>query len=174
MVRSAFYLVLPVAGTVSDEILAVQRRFDPRLAAAWPPHATLAGSSGMGPIPGDVPVAQLRDVLEPIAHETAPIELPFGAPMRFMQSDVVVLPLDPHGPLRALHERVKLSGLPYAPPRFAFTPHVTLSFYPELDRERLRELLSFRLAVPVRFEQLHVYRSFENRTSRFVMNLPLG
>lgn len=174
MQRSAFYLVLPVAGTVGEEILAVQRRFDPRLAASWPPHATLAGSSGMGPIRGDVPVEQLRSALEPIAQETVPIELPLGAPMRFMQSEVVVLPLDPHGPMRTLHERVKLAGLPFDPPRFAFTPHVTLSFYPELDARRLRELLAFRVATPARFEELHVYRSFENRTSRLVMRLPLG
>lgn len=166
--RSAFYVILPLAGPVAEQILEVQQRFDPRLAKSWPPHMTLAGSSGMGPLDGEIPVQRLREVLEPIALETPAIEMPFGAPMRFMQSDVVVLPLDPHGPLRALHERLKLSGLAHAAPRFAFTPHVTLSFYPEHTTARLRELLTFRPAGPARFETIEVYRSFQNRTSRFV------
>ena len=69
--------------------------------------------------------------------------------MRFMQSTVVVMPIDPNGPIRALHERIKSSGLSYEQPRFTFTPHVTLSFYPELARERLRELLRIRFDEPV-------------------------
>lgn len=166
--RSAYYVILPLAGPVAEQVLEVQRRFDPRLAGGWPPHVTLAGSSGMGPIDGEIPVQRLRETLEPIAAATPAIELPFEPPMRFMQSDVVVLPLDPHGPLRALHERIKLSGLAFSPPRFAFTPHVTLSFYPEHAAPRLRELLAFRPAGKALFETLEVYRSFQNRTSRFV------
>ena len=69
--------------------------------------------------------------------------------MKFMQSVVVVLPIDPYGPVRALHERIKSSGIPSEPPRFAFTPHCTLSFYPELSREKLRDLLSIRIEEPV-------------------------
>lgn len=172
--RSVYYVILPLAGPAADELLEVQRRYDPRLANGWPPHTTLVGSSGMGPISGEVPVGQLREVLEPIAADTPRIELPFEPPMRFMQSDVVVLPLDPHGPLRALHERIKLGGLAHAPPRFAFTPHVTLSFYPEHPASRLRELLAFRPSGPARFETMEVYRSFRNRTSRFVGRFELN
>lgn len=172
--RSAFYVMLPVEPPVRDAVLAVQRTFDPRLSREWPPHVTLVGSSGMGPLGGETPVAQLRAALEPIAAGTAPIEMALGAPMRFMQSNVVVLPLDPHGPLRALHERIKLAGLAYAPPRFAFTPHVTLSFYPEHPPARVRALLGTRIDGPARFEELRVYRSFLNRTSRLEMVLRLG
>lgn len=172
--RSAYYIVLPAEPPARDAILEVQRAFDPRLSRDWPPHATLAGSSGMGPLTGDTPVARLRAVLEPIARETAPIELPFGPPMQFMQSNVVVLPLDPHGPLRALHERIKLAGLPYSPPRFAFTPHVTLSFYPEHPSAKMRALLTTRIPHPAVFRELRVYRSFMNRTSRLELTIPLG
>ena len=54
-----------------------------------------------------------------------------------MQTQIVVLPLDPHGPLRTLHERIKMSGLRAARPRFYFTPHVTLNLYRELPPELL-------------------------------------
>lgn len=171
--KSVYYLILPLSGPALARVSAIQEKADPRLAREWPPHATLAGSSGMGPIPGEVDVGVLRRTLEEIAASTPPIELPFEAPTRFMQSNVVVLPLNPHGPLRELHERIKTSGLPFAPPRFAFTPHVTLSFYPELTPQRGRDLLVERVTEPARFESISVYRSFLNRTSRHVMTIDL-
>src|SRR5262245_59060613 len=115
-----------------ERILAIQRRFDPKLAAGVAPHLTLSGSSGMGPIPTSTTTEELRAALEPIARDTAPLTLTFLPPIRFMQTNVVVLPLDPNGPVRALHERIKRSGLRYEQPRFTFTPHVTLSFFREL------------------------------------------
>lgn len=172
--RSGIYIILPLAGPLAEQVLAVQRTYDPRLSRGWPPHLTLVGSSGMGPVDGDYPVPQLREVLAPIARETPPLELPFAPTTRFMQTNVVVLPLDPHGPLRALHERLRASGIPHSPPRFAFTPHVTLSFYPELTAARARELLSFRVREPARFDTMMVYRSYQNRTSALLMTLALG
>ena len=65
------------------------------------------------------------------------MSLRFQAPVRFMQTNVVVLPLDPHGPIRELHDRIKASGLLHERPRFTFTPHVTLSFFPEPTPENL-------------------------------------
>ena len=52
---------------------------------------------------------QLREALIPAAEATPPMTLQFEPPMRFMQSKVVVLPLDPNGPVRALHERIVAS-----------------------------------------------------------------
>ena len=172
--RSGIYVILPLAGPAVTRVLEIQQAYDPRTARGWPPHVTLAGSSGMGPLDGSIPVPELRAALAPITRDTAPIELPFGPVTRFMQTNVVVLPLDPHGPLRTLHERIRAAGLPYAPPRFAFTPHVTLSFYPELTTARARELLAIRVTDAARFEEVTVYRSFENRTSRLLMTFRLG
>lgn len=172
--RSGIYLILPLEGPARAQVLAVQERYDPRSFRGWPPHVTLAGSSGMGPLDGDTPVPALRTALTEIAACTPPIEAPLEPPIRFMQTNVVVLPLDPHGPLRALHERVRAAGLRYAPPRFAFTPHVTLSFYPELTPQRSRELLSVRVQGPACFTVIAAYRSFENRTSKLLMSVPLA
>lgn len=109
------------------------------------PHLTLAGSSGIGPIDASTTVAAVRAALEPVALATPPLSLPFGRPKRFMQTEIVSLPLDPHGPIRDLHDRIARSGLVFARARFTFTPHVTLSFYPTLTRARERELLSIRV-----------------------------
>ena len=94
--------------------------------------------------------------------------------MRFMQSTVVVMPIDPNGPIRALHERIKRSGLPYEPPRFTFTPHLTLSFYPQLTRERLRELLRFRVSEPVLIDAMQAYRAIDLTRTKRVLDLPFG
>jgi hypothetical protein len=107
---------------------------------------TVTGSSGVGPITPGTPVDRVREVLESIARTTAPVALRFQAPTRFMQTNIVSLPLDPHGPLRALHERLAASGLTFGPVRFTFTPHVTISFYPTLTRDSARTLLALRVA----------------------------
>src|SRR5690348_4101109 len=114
-------------GDIAARVLDVQRRFDPRVAAELPPHVTITGSSGMGPISPDVTDEQVTEALQEVAAASEPFTVRLEAPMRFMQSTVVVLPIDPNGPIRALHERIKRSGLSYERPRFTFTPHVTLS-----------------------------------------------
>ena len=156
--KAGIFVIAEIKGRAAKRIRAIQKRFDPRLAKEWPPHVTLAGSSGMGPIARDTSADELRRVLEPIAAATPPLVLPFGAPQRFMQTEIVSLPLDPHGPLRELHERIKTSGLRFARPRFSFSPHVTISFYPTLTAQRARELLALRVTEPAELRTLHAYR----------------
>ena len=158
---------------LAERILGIQRRYDPKLAATLPPHITLTGSSGMGPIPVDTTPEQLRVALEPVARDTPPLTLEFSRPMQFMQSQVVVLPLDPHGPIRVLHDRILTSGLRYEQPRFTFTPHVTLNLFRELPPAELRDLLRVRIAEPVRVEKIAAWRSTGMLDSRIVLELPL-
>ncbi|OYV68300.1 MAG: hypothetical protein B7Z72_08390 [Gemmatimonadetes bacterium 21-71-4] len=151
----------------------MQARFDPKLAATQPPHVTITGSSGMGPISTRTTRAELRAALTPIGRATPPMSLRFGKPMRFMQSNVVVLPLDPHGPLRALHDRIKASGLLYEHPRFTFTPHVTLSFFPEPTPELLREMLAVRVADAVVVRRIQCVETLDVTRTRQLFELEL-
>jgi 2'-5' RNA ligase len=160
-------------GAIAERLLAIQRMYDPRMVAELPPHITISGSSGMGPISPDTTDQELRDLLEPVAAATPPFTVCLEPPMRFMQSTVVVMPIEPHGPIRALHELIKASGLSFEQPRFTFTPHVTLSFYPELTRERLRELLRVRIDEPIRVDAIQAYRSIDLTRTQKVLDLPL-
>jgi 2'-5' RNA ligase len=153
---SGIFILVELRGPVAQRIHELQRQYDPKLAAFAPPHLTLVGSSGIGPIAADTPLQRIRDVLEPIAHTTAPLTLRLQRPERFIQTDTVALPLDPHGPLRALHDRIGRSGLTFGRSRHAFTPHVTLSLYPTPTREQLRELLAIRIPEPVQVDHLLV------------------
>lgn len=168
------FILAEVRGPVGERIHEIQRRFDPKLARSAPPHLTLAGSSGVGPVHAGTPVAALRAALEPVAASFAPIPLRFERPHRFMQTNVVVLPLDPHGPLRELHDAIARSGLRFSPARYTFTPHVTLSFYPELDADAARTLLAERVDEPVMLERFQVYRTLEPQPSVKLFELELA
>src|SRR3954471_18105972 len=98
-------------GDLAARVLEIQRRVDPRMAAELPAHATITGSWGMAPIPPAVSDEALCTALEPVALATKPFTVRLQPPMRFMQSTVVVMQIDPNGPIRALHERIKLSGV---------------------------------------------------------------
>jgi len=161
------------SGPGADRLHEIQREFDPRMAAELPPHVTLTGSSGIGPIPAATPLEDIRLALEPVARATAPISVRFQPPHKFMQSLVVVLPIDPYGPIRVLHDRIKASSLPFESPRFAFTPHCTLSFYPELSREKLRSLLARRIDEPVTIDRIAAYRTVTLTRAENVLELPL-
>jgi 2'-5' RNA ligase len=161
-------------GVIAERLREIQQRYDPRMVAELPPHITISGSSGTGPISPDTTDEELRAALEPVAAATTPFDIALQPPMRFMQSTVVVMPIDPHGPIRALHERIKSSGLSFEQPRFTFTPHVTLSFYPQLSREQLRDLLRLRIIETVRIDSIQAYRSIDLTKTRKVLDLALS
>jgi 2'-5' RNA ligase len=168
------FVLVELPGDAGRQVRDIQQRFDPKLARTSPPHLTLVGSSGVGPIPSDTPTERVRAALAPIAATTPPMSLRLGAPIRFMQTDIVVLPMDPHGPLRTLHERIARSGLPFVRSRFLFTPHVTLSFYPALTPARERELLACRVDAPAVVDRLQVVLTRDPQPNVTLFDLPLG
>jgi len=167
------FVLAELPGEAGAAVRAIQEQYDPKLARLTPPHVTLVGSSGVGAIPTDTPVAHIRAALEPIAASTAPMRLPLHAPHRFMQTDIISLPLDPNGPLRALHERIARSGLPFKRSRFLFSPHCTLTFYPTLTPKRERELLAMRVTAPAIIDTLQVYLTRDPQPSSLLFSLPL-
>ena len=167
------FVLAPISGAAGERIAALQRRYDPKLAAMNPPHITLVGSSGVGPVLAGTTEATLRAALEPIARTTPPVVAPFGRPTRFMQTNIVSLHLDPHGPLRELFERIKASGLRFGPVRFAFTPHATLSYFPTLDRTRERQLLAERVPEPAIIDRLELSLTNDPQPPKKLFELPL-
>jgi 2'-5' RNA ligase len=152
--RSGIFVLAPIAGAAAVRVRELQATYDAKLAAAYPPHITLAGSSGVGPIRGDTPLDVIRRQLAPVVESTPPLELRFGRPQRFMQTDIISLPLDAHGPLRLLHDQVARSGLAFGDARYTFTPHVTLNLYRTLTPSAERALLGIRVSEPVVVDQL--------------------
>jgi hypothetical protein len=115
----------------------------------------------------------MSEKLGPIAEATAAFSLYFDPPMRFMATEIIVLPLDPHGPLRVFHDQVASSGLPFQQARFTFSPHCTLSLYPTLTRETERALLSVRITEPVIIDRVTMYQTLDPQPSKKMLELKL-
>lgn len=171
---AGIFVLAPIGGGALDAILDLQKRYDPKLAGAHLPHVTLAGSSGVGPIRAGTSVDELRHRLEPVAASTPVLTLMLGLPRRFMQTRVISLPMDPHGPLRTLHDRIARSGLPFGPARFTFTPHVTLNLYRTLSVDMVRELLAVRMHGPVILDRLLLSATDDPYPPRTLLELPFA
>ena len=171
--RNGIFILVNLQGELADRIHEIQKRYDPRMANFARPHFTLIGSSGAGPIAADTPNERLHEVLDPIAASTEPLSLHFERPVRYMQTNTFALPLDPHGPLRALHDRVRRSGLSFARSRHAFTPHVTLSHYRTPTDAEAKQLLSVRIDDPFVVDHLVVSLTEEPNKPRTLFELEL-
>jgi hypothetical protein len=149
--KPGIVVMFELAGALRERLRELHMMYDPRLAAELPPHITITGSSGMGPIAPETTDDELRQALEPVAGDVAPSAIRLEPPTR-----------------------IKASGLLYEAPRFTFTPHLTLSFYPELTRQRLRELLRFRVSEPVLIDGMQAYRAKDVARTQRVLELPFG
>ncbi|MFN2400447.1 MAG: 2'-5' RNA ligase family protein [Gemmatimonadaceae bacterium] len=172
--NNGIFVISELTGSVRDQVATIQREFDPRMAGEMAPHITLVGSSGVGPMPLDTSAKLIKEVLDPVAAKTEPILVLFGRPIQFMQTNIVVLPLDPHGPLRTLHERIAASGLRFARARFRYAPHCTLSFYPTLTPEQKRRLLGFRIEEPFLIDHLQFVSTINPQPGRKLLEIRLG
>ena len=168
------FILAAIGGAAGARLHELQHRYDPKLARAFPPHVTLAGSSGLGAVHAGTPAAEIRAALERVAAESEPLQLKLSPPHRFMQSNIVTFPLDPNGPIRALHDRLGRSGLRFEQAKFTFTPHCTLSFYPELTRERAKELLSIRVDEEIVIDRLEAWRTREPSAPVLMASVRLG
>jgi 2'-5' RNA ligase len=170
---NGIFILAELPPEIADQVRAINERYDPKLSRYKPPHLTLTGSSGAGPISPSATVEEMREKLEPITRDTAPITLSFQAPQRFMQTNILVLPVDSHGPLRILHDRIITSGLPFTRARYTFSPHSTLSLYQSLDAKAIRELLKTRIPEPFVISAIQIYHTRDPQPSRKLLELPL-
>jgi 2'-5' RNA ligase len=171
---NGIFILAELPEEIAERVRSINERYDPKLARYKPPHITLTGSSGAGPIPPSVDVAEMRTKLEPITRTTEPLTLSFGLPQRFMQTDIITLPIEPHGAIRILHDRLITSGLPFTRARYTFSPHCTLSLYQSLDRDSVRELLKTRITEPFVVDAIQLYHTRDPQPSRRLLELPLA
>jgi 2'-5' RNA ligase len=170
---NGIFILAELPADVGDRIRGINERYDPKLSRYKPPHITLVGSSGVGPIPASVGVEEIRNGLERIVRDTPPITLRFHPAQRFMQTNIIVLPVDAFGPLRVLHDRIATSGLPFMRARYTFSPHATLSLYQSLDAAATRELLKTRITEPFVISAIQIYHTRDPQPSRKLLELAL-
>ncbi|HJQ11237.1 MAG TPA: 2'-5' RNA ligase family protein [Gemmatimonadaceae bacterium] len=170
---NGIFILAELPSSIGEQIRVINERYDPKLARYKPPHITLTGSSGVGPISPSVTVDEMRAAIEPITETTAPLTLSFQPAQRFMQTNIIILPIDPHGAIRVLHDRLITSGLPFTRSRYTFSPHATLSLYPSRDSKSLRELLDVRISEPFVIDAIQLYHTRDPQPSRKLLELQL-
>jgi 2'-5' RNA ligase len=173
LLLNGIFILAELPPDIGNRIRVINEQYDPKLSRYRPPHITLAGSSGIGPIPPSVSVEEMRDRLEPITTTTPPIALSLEPAKRFMQTNIIVLPIDPHGALRVLHDRIARSGLPFTRARYTFSPHVTLSLYQTLDADTTNALLRTRIPDPFAISAIQLYHTRDPQPSRKLLELEL-
>ena len=167
------FIVADLFGVEAERIAGLQRELDPKFANLFRPHVTLAGSSGTGVLPLDTPLHALTAALTAVGDAVAPLDFVFGAPERFPATNIIVLPLPVHGPVRWLHDRIATCGLAFAAPKFAFTPHCTVHFYRTMTDDTLRRAQRFRVRAPIRVERIQAYVSREPQAAELVCEVAL-
>ena len=167
------FIVADLFGDEAERIATLQRELDPKFANLFRPHVTLAGSSGVGVLRSDMPAGEIRLALTTVGDAVAPLDFHFGAPERFPATNIIVLPLPVHGPVRWLHDRIAMCGLPFAAPKFAFTPHCTVHFYRTMTAATWQRARRFRVRGPIRVDRLQAYASREPQPAVLVCEVML-
>ena len=155
------FIVADLHGEEADRIAALQRELDPKFANLFRPHVTLTGSSGAGVLPLDTQNDVLEAALSRVGEAVAPLDFVFGAPERFPATNIIMLPLPVHGPVRWLHDRIATCGLPFAAPKFAFTPHCTVHFFRTMTDAAWQRARRFRVRGPIRVDRIQAYATRE-------------
>jgi 2'-5' RNA ligase len=172
-VADGIFIVADLLGPEADRIAALQRELDPKFAALFRPHVTLTGSSGAGVLPLGTPTGTIIEALTAVGDAVAPLDFVFGAPERFPATNIIMLPLPVHGPVRWLHDRVAMCGLPFAAPKFAFTPHCTVHFFRTMSDEAWQRARRFRVRAPIRVDRIQAYATREPQPATLLCEIAL-
>ncbi|MCC7052452.1 MAG: 2'-5' RNA ligase family protein [Gemmatimonadaceae bacterium] len=166
-------MIADLFGPEADRIAAIQRELDPKFAALFRPHVTLAGSSGVGVLASGTPVSEIEVALSRVGAAVAPLDFTFGAPERFPATNIIMLPLPVHGPVRWLHDAIATCGLPFAAPKFAFTPHCTVHFFRTMTDAAWARARRFRVRAPIWVERIQAYETRDPQPARLLCEITL-
>jgi 2'-5' RNA ligase len=132
-------------------VLALRERYGYPLAI--PVEVTVAGSSGVGPLASDQDPEALVETLRAIAAATAPFSTAYGEVRRFPGTSIFWFSLQNEAPFRAIHERLKASGLRFEVIPFPYQPHCTIQTRRRTEAEEA-ELLALQVPGPIRFGEI--------------------
>ena len=172
-VADGIYIVADLHGPEAERIAALIREIDPKYANFFRPHVTLTGSSGAGVLPPGTDALQVRDALTMVGDQVAPLDFVFGAPEKFPATNIIVLPLPVHGPVRWLHDRIAMSGLPFGSPKFAFTPHCTVHLFRTMTDAAWHRARRFRVRAPIHVNRIQAYVTREPQAPVLLCDISL-
>jgi 2'-5' RNA ligase len=141
MTEHACYIVAEIPEPVRSQVQALRDSLK-TLTARLPVEITLAGSSGVGPIPAGTDLSLIEGQLDRILPGISPFRARFSAIRAFPNTSIFYLEPFDRSPFDRRHQELRISGIPFSGIRWPYNPHCTLRGGEPLSAEAASELAS--------------------------------
>jgi 2'-5' RNA ligase len=143
--RLPAYIVLEIPEPVRGAIQSL-RDFLATPAARLPVEITVAGSSGLGPIPAGTDKDETETILKSVLAGLKPFRVQFQEIRCFPNTNIFYLAPQDRQPFDRIHETLKNSGIKFGPNPWPYNPHCTLRGGPMNNHTSAEQILN--LSVP--------------------------
>ena len=123
--RLPTYVVLEIPSPVSNAVQVIRDSFETPT-SRLPVEITVAGSSGIGPIPAGTAKAETEEKLQSILSELRPFRAQFNEVRRFPNTNIFYLAPHERKPFDRIHDLLKASGISFGTNPWPYNPHCTL------------------------------------------------
>ncbi len=139
------FIVLEIPEPVRGVIQSIRERLA-TVTARLPVEITVAGSSGVGPIPVGTDKDDTENRLKNVLGKVKAFRVRFQEIRRFANTDIFYLAPEERQPFDHIHETLKGSGIAFGPNPWPYNPHCTLRGGPMNERASAEEI--FELPFP--------------------------
>ncbi|HZM02405.1 MAG TPA: 2'-5' RNA ligase family protein [Candidatus Saccharimonadales bacterium] len=141
MIEHRSYIVAEIPEPVRSQVQALRDSLN-TLTAKLPVEITLAGSSGVGPVPAGADLSLIERHLDRTLLDISPFRVRISAIRAFPNTAIFFLePLD-RSPFDHLHQKLRTSGIPFSEIQWPYNPHCTLRGGEPLSADAASELAS--------------------------------
>jgi len=137
--RHPCYIVAELPEPIRSEVQAIRDDFA-SITATLPVEITLAGSSGLGPIPAGTDLSLIVAQVDAVFSAVCPFKVAFSRIASFPNTSIVYLTPLERTRFDELHDLLRHSEIPFSPSRFPYNPHCTLRAGSALPPEEVDQL----------------------------------
>ena len=141
MIQHRAFIVAEIPEPVRSQVQAMRDSLK-TLTAKLPVEITLAGSSGVGPIPAGTDLSLIQRHLDRILTDISPFRARFSAIRAFPNTSIFYLEPFDRSPFDDLHKKLRDSGIPFSGNQWPYNPHCTLRGGEPLSADAASELAS--------------------------------
>ncbi len=141
MIEHPSYIVAEIPEPVRSQVQALRDSLN-TLTAKLPVEITLAGSSGVGPIPAGADLSLIKRHLDRMLSDISPFRARFSAIRTFPNTSIFFLEPYDRSPFDRLHQKLRTSGIPFSEIPWPYNPHCTLRGGEPLSADAASELAS--------------------------------
>jgi 2'-5' RNA ligase len=139
MIAHPTFIVAEIPEPVRSQVQAMRDSLK-TLTAKMPVEITLAGSSGVGPIPPGTDLDLVQRHLDRTLRDVSSFRVRFSAIRTFPNTAIFYLETFDRSPFDQLHQELRVSGIPFSKNPWPYNPHCTLRGGKPLSADEAVEL----------------------------------